>query len=110
MAEQEKYGSHWNVNPNNPVKDASVPSINVDAVFRGSGAEQDRHGSHFSLGPGNPVRAAAEDFNASKFGSGTLGSEQDRFSSHFSLVRLPSSVFRLLGNDPSRRGALLTLN
>ncbi|KAE8454652.1 hypothetical protein EG329_000275 [Mollisiaceae sp. DMI_Dod_QoI] len=82
MAEQDRYGSHWNSNPSNPVKDASGSLVNLDAVFRGSGAEQDLHGSHFGLGPDNPVREVASRFDASRFGS---GAEQDRHESHFGL-------------------------
>ncbi|KUJ09472.1 DUF1295-domain-containing protein [Mollisia scopiformis] len=79
MAEQDKYGSHFNSNPTNPVKDGSGSLFS--GLFRGSGAEQDRHDSHFGIGEDN-VRNAASKLDTSKFGS---GAEQDRHASHFSL-------------------------
>ncbi|KAL1648090.1 hypothetical protein SLS58_002417 [Diplodia intermedia] len=47
MAEQDRYGSHFGANPNNPVKDS--PSVNLHniPVPQGSGAEQDRYGGWF---------------------------------------------------------------
>jgi hypothetical protein len=80
MAEQEKYASHWNSNPSNPVRD-SGSSTRFDSIFRGSGAEQDRHDSHFGLGP-DTVKSATSRLNTINLGS---GAEQDRHDSHFGL-------------------------
>lgn len=81
MAEQDRYASHWNSHPSNPVKDVGS-STSFGAIFRGSGAEQDRHDSHFGLGSDNPVKNAASQLDAFKIGS---GAEQDRHASHFDL-------------------------
>lgn len=102
MAEQDRYGSHRNSNPSNPVKDASGSSINVGDLFRGSGAEQDRYDSHF--GPGvDKVREVASGFDASKLGS---GAEQDRYGSYWGLgsdgrARIRDTATRLNANSGS---------
>lgn len=75
MAEQDRYGSHWGANPNNPTTD-SVPI----PVPRVSGSEQDRWASHLSRsGPRNP-EAEGISFRVPT-GS---GAEQDRYEAHWS--------------------------
>lgn len=77
MAEQDRYGSHFGANPNNPTTQ-SVPV----PVPTGSGAEQDRWAAHLSrAGPRNPEAEGASFRLPRTSGS---GAEQDRYAAHWS--------------------------
>lgn len=76
MAEQDRYGAHFNV-------PGSRPHINYDALNRGPGAEQDVHGSHFGINPDRLRWPNAS--GASGIINEASASEQDNYGSHFSL-------------------------
>lgn len=75
MAEQDKFGSHWGPNPNNPTTE-SVPI----PVPRGSGAEQDRWATHLSRQAQRSGPAQDASFRVWT----ASGAEQDRYASHWS--------------------------
>ncbi|KAF4303883.1 hypothetical protein GTA08_BOTSDO07666 [Botryosphaeria dothidea] len=78
MAEQDRYGSHWGANPNNPVKDS--PSVNLDNLPKGSGAEQDRYGGWFG---GKAPSAGQIKDQVQEHLPKASGAEQDRYGGWF---------------------------
>ncbi|KAB2579207.1 uncharacterized protein LTHEOB_1554 [Lasiodiplodia theobromae] len=76
MAEQDRYGSHWGANPNNPVKDSSSVNLQNIPAPQGSGAEQDRYGGWFA------GKAPSVDQIQDKLPKAS-GAEQDRFGGWF---------------------------
>ncbi len=75
-AEQDRYGSHFNV-PTNALN-KGVDKLKQAALAKGDGAEQDRHSGHFGIGDkGYDTLKSAARYKGD-------GAEQDRYHAHFS--------------------------
>lgn len=75
MAEQDKYGSHWGAQANNP----TTETVPIPAP-RGSGAEQDRWAAHLSRSGTRNPEAEGASFRVPT----ASGAEQDRYAAHWS--------------------------